>query len=50
MPKHIGLRLRWGKYGEALECFSNTGGNIQSRRVDFISGMEEQEKRDDEHR
>jgi glycerophosphoryl diester phosphodiesterase len=50
-PEKIGLRLRWGKGDkEPLKSFSQSGGNIQCRRVKFITEMEEEEKREEEHR
>mmetsp|Transcript_12182 Transcript_12182/g.24947 ORF Transcript_12182/g.24947 Transcript_12182/m.24947 type:complete len:769 (-) Transcript_12182:86-2392(-) len=50
-PGAVGLRLRWGKgEEEPLKCFSKSGGNIQSRRCDFITDEKEEEKREKEHR
>ena len=50
-PEKIGLQLRWGKGAEEpLKSFSQSGGNIQSRRVGFITEKKEEEERDEEHR
>jgi hypothetical protein len=50
-PEKIGLQLRWGKGAEEpLKSFSQSGGNIQSRRVGFITEKKEEEERDEVRR